>query len=218
MYHCRIFAHHDRWLFAAGCLLFAASMGLANATTLSNNLSAPTNYTELVYGSNWTTASFGTGTSASTLTSATLLLQLDMGNVMNLDLYSDRNGQPGSLVGALTGPSSYNPDTYVPTVFSGNGLSLSANTTYWLVANSSDGQFEWAYTDDNTGSGIGFQHTWGTSTDAGQNWYTSTLQPMQMRVDDNSASPVPEPAAMTLLLLGSTVMALTLFVRRPTHV
>ena len=206
-------ACHRAYL-ATTCCLFLAASGWAKATTLSDNLSAPTDYTELVYGSNWTTASFGTGAANSTLSSATLLLQLDTGDVMNLDLYSDRNGQPGSLVGALTAPISYTSTSYSPTVFGGNGLSLSANTTYWLVANSSNGQFEWAYTDDNTGSGSGFQHTWGFSTDGRQSWYTSDLEPMQMRVDDSSSSAVPQPTALTLLLLGSTMLTLAFFPRR----
>ena len=64
------------------------------------------------------------------------------------------------------------------------------------------GAYEWAYAGDNTGSGVGFYPSWGVSNDAGRSWYTSDLQPMQMRVTADPVSSVPEPGVSSLLLVG----------------
>lgn len=97
-----------------------------------------------------------------------------------LDLYSD-TGQGGSPVGTLTPPKGYSMGLAQAT-FAGNGLSLSPNSTYWLVLKASSGQFEWGWTDSDAGSGIGFTHTWGLSDDAGRTWLTSDVAPVQFSV------------------------------------
>jgi hypothetical protein len=61
-------------------------------------------------------------------------------------------------------------------------LALAANTTYWVVVRPLSGQFEWAWTANNTGTGAGFQRTWGVSEDAGGFWWTQDIYPTQMRV------------------------------------
>ena len=187
------------------CLLLS---GLApsrvSAETLSNNLNAPTAYTELISGTQWVSASFGTGGSAYTLAEITLLMQSDGGGTAGLALYSDSNGTPGVQLGSLQTPTAFS-SVLTPTSFGGNSLTLTADTTYWAVLRPISGTTEWAYTDDNTGSGSGFQNTWAISYDGGSGWYTSDSQPMQMRVDGNPSGATPEPGSAFLLLLGAVL-------------
>jgi hypothetical protein len=192
-------------LAAALPLLLTVSLpSRTSAETLSNNLNAATDYTELISGSQWLGASFGTGNAAYTVIDITLLMQGDSGGTAALDLYSNVNGTPGTLLGTLQAPTGFS-STLTPTSFGGDGLQLSANTTYWAVLLPNSGTTEWAYTDDNTGSGVGFQTNWGISYDAGSGWFTSDTQPMQMRVDADPAGTTPEPASALLLLIGAAL-------------
>ena len=61
---------------------------------------------------------------------------------------------------------------------------------------------------DNTGSGVGFQHTWGISGEAGLTWFTYDIYPTRMRVTaTTTAAAVPEPATLALLATGLSVGA-----------
>ncbi len=209
----RILANGRRWVsFLAGVGAVLAAGSRAGATTLSDNLTAPTTYTELINDSSWIAASFGTGSSAYTLSDVTALIQSDSG-IPILALYSNSSaGAPGALLGKLGSPTTFFA-SLTPTVFSGDSLQLSADNTYWLVMSPVSGTSEWAYTPSNSGTGIGFQTNWGQSTDGGASWLTATSQPMQMKVDAVAASSVPEPSSEILLLLGSALIAAP-FVRR----
>ena len=189
-------------LFLAAMLL---SIGIVpmNADTLSDNLSALTAGTEAAHGNTWITASFATGATAYSLSSITLLLANSVPGTAELDLYSDV-GQPGSRLTILTPPASYS-DSLSPTIFLGGAFSLDANSTYWLVLKTIGGEFDWAWTASNTGSGVGFTHTWGVSDDAGADWFTSDNNPMQMRVAASHAA-VPEPGPSTLVIAGSVLL------------
>lgn len=182
----------------------------ASADTLSNNLNAVTNYTELISGSSWTASSFATGNSSYVLSSATLLMMSDAPGPVSLSLYSDSSMKPGSLLGTLGAPASFSSGTLTPTVFGGNSLTLAPGTNYWLVLNASGaGSYEWAYAADNTGTGIGFTHRWASSVDSGVIWSSSDLQPMQMRVEATPAiSTTPEPSEVSLVFAGVTLVFL----------
>jgi hypothetical protein len=181
----------------------------ACAETLSSNLDANVFFTELVGGNTWIGAGFATGPSNYTLNSATLLLQQNATGGVLLDLYSDTNGRPGVLLGALGAPGGFS-STLTPTEFSGSNLPLLANNTYWLVLRSNSGEYEWAYTDNNTGSGVGFVGTWSASDDAGATWLASDIDPMMMAVEAVPANAtVPEPGAFLLFAAG--VLVLTVF-------
>jgi hypothetical protein len=192
-----------RWITAT-CLLFAVLASVGSAATLSDNLNAPTEYTELTFGSTWVAAGFGTDSGSYRLGTVTTLMQQDAAGALHLDLYANGQNQPTSLIGTLTSPSTYPTETIAPTVFGGSNLLLTPNTTYWLVMSAAgSGAFEWAYSTGHEGAGSGFQGTWGVSTDAGASWYTSDLQPMQMSVTAEPAgAAVPEPGPASLLLLA----------------
>jgi len=158
------------WRGLLTCVALAATHGAAvpaiAQSVLSTNLTATTTDVETVAGSDWLTASFGTGTSAMVLDSATLKLASIVTGSAALSLYTDGGLQPGTFVGTLTSPSSYST-TLANTTFTSGSLMLAANTTYWLVLSATTGSFDWAWTTDNSGTGIGFQHVWGESEDAG---------------------------------------------------
>ena len=183
--------------------LLAICVPITWADTLSDNLGALTDYTEVASGSSWLTASFGTGASSYNLTDVTLLLSNPTSGTAQVDLYSNASGKPGSLLTILNSPSSYSSGLS-NTTFSSAGYALSGNATYWLVLKGLSGSFEWAFTDSSTGSGIGFQHTWGFSDDAGGSWFTSDIQPMQMSVQ---ASAVPEPSTSGFILAALGLLA-----------
>ena len=197
-------------VYRAVICAIAAALTLS-ADTISSNLSNTTAGTEAAAGDTWLTASFGTDSSSAVLSSVILLLSNPIPGAAELDLYTDTTLQPGSLVGTLTAPASYTTALSGVTFTSG-GLSLSGNTTYWLVLKALSGEFDWAWTADNSGNGNGFQGAWGISTDAGSTWYTYDVYPTQFSVTTTDPAAVVSDAAEPgmallvgiLLLIGTT--------------
>jgi hypothetical protein len=200
-------------LFALVLSLAASSTAQADSV-LSDNLAATTGGVEPATGDAWLTAGFGTDGSSYTLTSVTLLMQrLSIGGQAQLEIYSDDLLQPGDLVGSLTaaGPVS---STLSETTFTTDGIALAANSSYWVVLKAITGQFAWAWASDSSGVGAGFQHTWGSSDDAGSVWFTFDSYPLQMRVETASANAaVPEPSALVSFAVGAGLVLLA-FSRR----
>jgi hypothetical protein len=170
-----------RSLLFALVLLFAEALAANAQEVLSDNLAATTSSTEAASGSTWLTASFATDDSTYTLNSVTLVLANPTTGQARLDLYSDANLEPGSLVGTLASPDTYS-STLANTTFLADGITLSPNSTYWIVLSADSGEFDWAWSSDNTGSGIGFQRTWGQTDDAGATWFTFDTFPTQFNV------------------------------------
>lgn len=187
-----------RSTLAKWCFFFSALPVVVHAApfTISDNLFASTAFTETVQGQTWVGAPFRTTTAAS-LTSVSLLLGESSPGVAVLSLYSG-SAQPETLVGALKAPASYTPQLSVAT-FTGNGLTLAAVGSYWIVLQASSGQYQWAFTEELTGLGPGFTPGWGITDNAGAKWFTAQSEPMQMQV---LAETVPEPGSMILVFLG----------------
>lgn len=175
----------------------------ADTFTLSDNLSNANAGVETASGTRWLTSSFGTGGAVYTLDSVTLLLANTAAGQARVSVYTDGLLAPGSLVGTLTSPSNYS-STLIATTFTGSGIALSSNSTYWVVLQADSGSFDWGWTANNSGTGTGFDRTWGETDDAGASWYTYDIYPTQMRVVASTAStaPIPEPASLTLLATG----------------
>jgi hypothetical protein len=174
---------------------------------LSENLSGANAGTEAASGVNWLASSFGTDSSSYTLNSVTLLLQNSVAGTAEVDIFSDGGEQPGSLVGILTSPAGYTSGFLSNTTFTASGITLRANSTYWVVLRASSGEFDWGWTADDTGNGVGFQDTWSNSFDSGLDWFTYNSSPTQMLVAATVLGPasVPEPASMALLGLGLAI-------------
>jgi hypothetical protein len=185
-------------------LLVAGFLPASRAgTILSDNLSAASAGTETATGDTWLTSSFGTDSSAYTLSSVTLLLAGS--GQAEVDIYSDGGLQPGSLLGMLVSPGSYSI-TPTDTTFTTSGITLDADSTYWVVLHALTGSFDWSWTfDDAAGTGVGYQDTWGQSQDAGATWFTFNSSPTQMAV---TASAVPEPGPIILCAAGAMALLL----------
>ena len=165
--------------------LLAAIVSSAAADTLSNNLENVTSGAELATPTRRLTASFGAGPAAFSLGSDTLLLPNPFCARAPLDLHADGNFEPGARIATLDSPASYST-TPAATVFNASGVTLSANTTYWIVLRPLSGAFEWAWTADNSGAGVGFQHVWGVSDDGGAAWWSFDNYATQFSVTDET--------------------------------
>ena len=186
--------------------LFAAGLPILKADTISSNLTDVSAGTETAAGSNWLSASFGTGTSSAALDMVTFLLANSAAGTAEVDLYSDGQLAPGSLVAQLASPTTYGT-TLADASFTANGVTLPANSTYWIVLKATSGAFDWSWTADSTGTGIGYQGTWGSSADAGITWFTSTVYPMQLSVTTSGSgtAAAPEPGTWVLSAIGLLV-------------
>lgn len=173
------------------------------ADILSNNLSSLTANTEVLSGSTWIAGGFKTDASSYQLSSATLLISNSVPGIATLDIYSGIV-QPSLFLGVLNSPGNYSSGL-AETTFSGN-VTLAPDSTYWLVLKAASGQFEWGWTEDGSGSGVGFTHTWGASDDAGSSWFITDIEPMQFSVTASPSAAVPEPAPAALLAMGVTLL------------
>ena len=183
-------------------ITFAACAVLSSAITLTDNLSKTTESTEFVGGDTWIAATFSTDNANYQISSAALLLSTPGSSTAKLDLYSTASGQPGTLLSTLTSPASF-PSGPAAVSFAGSSYILAPNSTYWLVLKATSGEFDWSWTSDNTGTGVGFLAQWAATDDAGGSWFTATSEPMQLRVlADPVNAVIPEPASFTLAALS----------------
>lgn len=169
---------------------------------LSDNLSQPSfAIGEVVQGPRWITSSFGTDSNSYDLSEVTVKLFLG-GNtpeLAELSIFTDDAFKPGSLVGTLQSPS-IAPDPMIgETTFTASDIRLAPNSTYWVVMRAITEAYEWKYALTDIGDGVGFQHNFGISTDAGVTWDIFDSEPMLMRV---RARPVPEPSSLLALGIG----------------
>ena len=174
--------------------------------SISNNLDGRTGGAESAVGTSWIAAGFGSGASGGLLSAVTLKLAEVVTGEAEVDIYSDSVLEPGSLLGRLTLAGTYS-STATATTFTASGINLAANTNYWVVLKAVAGQFDWSWTLDNTGSGAGYQNTWGSTDDSGSTWFTYDTYPTQMNVTLVSPSAVPEPSTWILWgMAGSTLV------------
>lgn len=154
-------------------------------TTLFDDLAAASGGDYAVSGSTWEAAVFTTDNSSYTnLTASLLMFQSDSGSLL-LDLYSDGDLKPESLLGTFAPPSSIG-STLSVTDFSLSDVTLAANTNYWLVLHASVGTFNWGWTSDFT-----IMSDWAESTDSGSTWYSDNAYPFQYRVVGTTGSETP---------------------------
>jgi hypothetical protein len=158
----------------------------AGAADLTDNLARVTAGTERVTTERRLAAGFSTDAGAAyRLSSVTLPLANPDPGTAALDLYSDGGLEPGTPIATLTPPASYS-STPAATTFSAGGVALEAGTMYWVVLRAQSGTFYWAWTADNSGSGVGFESVWDASEDAGASWYAFDVYPLQLKVTVNA--------------------------------
>jgi hypothetical protein len=170
---------------------------IQSVETLSDNLAEP----QFAWGSVQAggiarAQAFSTGSASAVLQSITAMVQADVDDIDPLDpstfvldvgIYSDNSGNPGSLVGTLTSPVGYSTDTENVT-FGGNGIALNAYTQYWFVAKASAGNFGIVETTSSSGNGAGFVPTGLLSWDSGTTWSSSFV--LQLKIVASGVVPV----------------------------
>lgn len=171
-------------IFAATTLIACYT---ANAIDLSNNLTNATFSTEQAATTRPLAASFTTASSSRVLNHVTLLLSAGAGSACRVAIYTDSGMQPGTQVGLLTSPATFNT-VLTPTTFTTSGFSLAANTTYWLVLTPLSGSFQWGWSAVETGTGPGFTGVWAMSEDSGAFWWSINSYSLQMRVVSDECS------------------------------
>ena len=202
-------------------LLLTVSLGLAATPgawalpPLYDNLDNTPFISPAMYNTaTWGASKFNTGANAYILNTVVLLLAQSGSCTAQLDIYSDSSGLPGTSVGTLTSPEIIPLDTPAPLTFTASGISLSANSSYWVVLRAptgQEGQLWWSYTENTFGIGPGFSPIYTASDNAGSNWdAVDSTYPNQLRINATLAA-VPEPsqwAMMGVTALGVTGYAL----------
>ncbi len=151
------------------CLFFCAAAALAQTTVISN-LNQPNGGDYSGVGENYTSAvAFTTGNTNTLLANVSVLLDgsylglfpaMNPPGTLNVSLYNDVGGSPGSSLAVLSGNSSpMNAGVY--TYASTSAVELSRQTTYWLVLSSND---------STNGAGYGWNESTTANVDSGSVW------------------------------------------------
>jgi hypothetical protein len=187
-------------------------------TLLSTALTAPAQSLLSTLGStpgnNWFTGSggftvaqeFTTGSLSELIASVSVAIGpiSSAGSDFTVSLYSDASGQPGTLLNQLAGPTT--PTSSAVNAYTASGLTLTASTVYWLVFdNPASGSTVYVQNTDTGGSLV-------TTSSAGWSLGNTEIVPTGSKpyeIYPNAvplfsidASPVPEPAPLTLSALG----------------
>ena len=117
------------------------------------------------------------------------------GDVASVGIYGDNGGTPGSLIGSIfnsPASASGNVGTFS---FSGSAT-LEPNTRYWLVVDATAGDYYWRGASPAVApSGAATFGSYLLSTDNGATYVPSDVA---NSFQINSATPVPEPAEITI--------------------
>jgi hypothetical protein len=175
-----------------------------------SNLSEPGSGSLIASPTFWLGSSFTTDNQSYILNSLTLSVDAVLGPVsITLSIFEDQLGNPSGS--ALESIANVAVSSAGNQTFTSTGLSLSANTTYWVVfaeANNDPNIPVWFATSSANQSGSwAIGDSGRQSNNSGSSW-SSSVNLGKFSVD---ASPVPEPGVAVLSLLG---LALVVFRRR----
>ena len=196
--------------WASAAALLAATIGQARAGTIFSTFGSGQSFnsagTALTINSAENIAADFTSTSATSVGSVALAL---FGFApMSLMLESNFRGVPsGVLATVVTG---FTPNTATPTVFSftlATPFSVAANTSYWLVAQSSDPTGDSWSPSTATALAALYESLPGTI------WTSTVTTVLAYSLSTPASATVPEPASLPLLGTGM-LLALALGARR----
>jgi hypothetical protein len=196
----------------------ALSGHLSAGVILSNNLTETTLSADTIGTSHFEAISFATDNNTYSFNSAILLVAPGVvstsalnlataaaADIPEVDLYADDGSPgPGTLIQTLTNPGSFGVGLAQAT-FTGSGIILSPNTTYWVVLKTISGNFSWGIPTDSIGSGVGFTDTWAFTTDGTPPWAVASGQPDQAEIIGDLVA-APEPSSFWLIACGSVLL------------
>lgn len=186
--------------------VFLATVRLAGAVTLYDNLAQPQLGNDQVTATQWNANKIVTDNLIYTLQQVTLRLSSDNTSAaFQVLLYNDSANNPGSQV-AVLGSTSSIPSTATDITFNPSGVILSANTTYWIVMNTSGaGIYRTYFPSTLSGSGAAFNSAFSRSNNGGSSWAlgASTDPPYYLQLNGD----VPEPSSVVLACLGLGLLA-----------
>lgn len=144
-------------------------------------------------------------------TSALLAQTSAGGDTSNVFLMADSAGQPGIVLDTLVGQSPITGTSSIVTYNCTLCPTLSAGSTYWLIATYANGQTIWNF--NNTGSTGGSANVNGLSNSGPWNSFPSVPSPaFQVEGSPLPSAAVPEPASIQLL--GLAIVSLAIASRR----
>ena len=202
--------------FAFLCVTFASAALPVSAAVLFGNLP---NQNEAVASTISTTSQkavvFTVGNAPITVTSVDfrfLSYFSSENDVATLGFYSESSSfVPGALVGSLTAPvpSSFT-ESPVTFSFTSAGLTLAANTRYWMLLDSAAGSWDWTGSSPNvapSGTAATFDYSRRSGTDGASYADSTTYNGFQI---NGTIGAAPEPGRALLLAFS----ALGLLMRR----
>lgn len=191
--------------------------GNAISAIFLDNLSQPHQYDAAVSYETWVASRFVTNGAApafelNSLTLGRIYSAASGGNFL-VSIYSTGgttgSETVGSWIGTLSGNSS--PDTQGQYTYTASGITLQANTSYWMVTAVTSGSaiYQVSYIYDTTVSGgwtIPTNNTYAWSTEGGAAWNIyGGYWPYRYKIE---ATPIPEPGLLLLVPMGFGVLFL----------
>jgi hypothetical protein len=205
-------------------LAAALVLGMApdsQADVMVSNLSQPAT-SNFPVGAWWAANQFITDNSAAAFQLDLVTIAMDAANATPgnffVAIYSGAGDRPGTLLQTLIGSS--NPDTAGDYTYSSPGLTLTPNTSYWVVTGvSNGGSAESGYLWRNTGAVVNYTGPWIipsidthiTSLPAGgSTWNNFENDGYARQFSVSATAVVPEPSTCILVCLGAAGLLLRL--------
>jgi hypothetical protein len=199
-------------IFAIAALAMASSASVQAAVVLSNmgssgldNTSGTVNVD--IIDSGLIASGFETGSVAQQLDWVSIVAENNNPGTMSVQIFSNNAGNPGSSIATSTGTTVGSKNVYQ---FNFSGVTLTANTTYWVLPQSG---LKWYVENTNTAptaqNGSGFTYEGTRYTEEGD-WYTSgfnyTIAVSTTSDGPPPPAPIPEPALTSLLCLSGIAL------------
>lgn len=135
----------------SGFLIAALGWRAQGSLLVGNDTPAPKNLSVAVEGPQEPAISFTMPTEAYSIDSVTLSLRDydSASDTPSIGFYTDKTGQPGTLVGTpLRNPYSASDRSSDFTFFPNGSLTLNPGQTYWVLVSSAQGSFSWNAADN----------------------------------------------------------------------
>jgi len=168
---------------------------------------------------NFNAASFTMGSQDYLLSDVQIRITGNGNAAATFQLRADASGHPSSsALFTFTSETITGFSTNTVTFPAGSPFTLTANSTYWLVGFTTNGNINWVDSSPHTnpsGSGATFGQ-YQQSTDSGASWASSPNEP-KFQLDGTPATGVPEPGSLLLVGTVSCVAAAVGWRRRRTR-